>query len=373
MVYWRFFVEKNMLEEMKLRKFAMFEQADFCFAAGLNVMVGENGSGKTHAMKAAYAVMAAGFEEGRRARGGASARATPTKAAMRRVFADKLVGVFRCETLGRLVRRGQGRGRCGMAFLFDHAALNCQLSFAASSQSEVAIEDLGDAWPEKAPVFFPSRELLTLHPADFLSVYGAYPASFDQIYLDLCKLLIDPARAGPEGDEARRFLQPLEAAMGGRVVCDRYSKRFYLQKKGGRVEMPMVAEGVGKLAMLAHLIASGALFGKGVFFWDEPEANLNPRLIKVAAETLCLLCRAGMQVFVATHSLFLLKELEVLYHREAYKAVDRAYFGLRREEDGTVVACAKKLVDLPTLVMLDEEMKQSNEYMREEMKARMAG
>ena len=41
------------------------------------------------------------------------------------------------------------------------------------------------------------------------------------------------------------------------------------------MEMPLVAEGWRKLAMLVRLIATGSLLDKGCLFWDEPESNLN--------------------------------------------------------------------------------------------------
>ena len=100
--------------------------------------------------------------------------------------------------------------------------------------------------------------------------------------------------------------------MGGKVELDA-NGRFYLKTSGqGRIEMPLVAEGIRKLAMLARLIATGSLLGSGYLFWDEPEANLNPRLIKSVATAILCLARNGIQVFVATHSLFLLRELEIL-------------------------------------------------------------
>ncbi len=100
--------------------------------------------------------------------------------------------------------------------------------------------------------------------------------------------------------------------MGGKVELDK-NGRFYLNINGqGRMEMPLVAEGLRKLAMLAHLIATGSLLDKGYLFWDEPETNLNPRLIKQVARTILFLGQNGIQIFMATHSLFLLRELAIL-------------------------------------------------------------
>ena len=64
-------------------------EADFEFAPGLNVIVGENGAGKSHVLKAAYTVAAVS------ARGEKdSGSPTPTKSYLETAIAKKLRGVF---------------------------------------------------------------------------------------------------------------------------------------------------------------------------------------------------------------------------------------------------------------------------------------
>jgi predicted ATP-dependent endonuclease of OLD family len=46
-----------MLTHLKLKNFTAFTEADFEFCEGLNVIIGENGTGKTHVLKAAYAAI----------------------------------------------------------------------------------------------------------------------------------------------------------------------------------------------------------------------------------------------------------------------------------------------------------------------------
>lgn len=69
------------------------------------------------------------------------------------------------------------------------------------------------------------------------------------------------------------------------------------------MEMPLVAEGWRKLAMLYRLIATGSLLDEGAIFWDEPEANLNPKLIREVARAILGVCEAGVQAIIATHRL----------------------------------------------------------------------
>ena len=48
-----------MLKSLELENFTVFPVAEFTFGKNLNVFVGENGSGKTHLLKAAYSAVAA--------------------------------------------------------------------------------------------------------------------------------------------------------------------------------------------------------------------------------------------------------------------------------------------------------------------------
>lgn len=51
----------------------------------------------------------------------------------------------------------------------------------------------------------------------------------------------------------------------------------------------LVAEGLRKIALLWQLIKNGTLEKGSVLFWDEPEANINPKYIPVLAELLIML------------------------------------------------------------------------------------
>ena len=79
-----------MIRSLKVKNFTAFPEAHLDFAEGLNVIVGENATGKTHLLKLPYAVMAASAEEGRKRDG-----RQPTKALLQTRVAEKIVNVFR--------------------------------------------------------------------------------------------------------------------------------------------------------------------------------------------------------------------------------------------------------------------------------------
>jgi energy-coupling factor transporter ATP-binding protein EcfA2 len=349
-----------MIRSLHVKNFTVFSEADFKFGKHLNVIVGENGAGKTHVLKLAYSILATSWEAGRKPNA-----APPSKTALQTHLAEKLVNVFRPEALGRLARRRQGRERCDVRMWCANPDWRIFFDFATPSKSEVALTITPKTWVDAAPAYLPTRELLTIYPG-FVSIYENHYLEFEETWRDTCLLLGAPLKRGVKERRAQELLAPLEDAMGGRIELDK-NGRFYLRSASGRLEMPLVAEGLRKLGMIARLIATGALLDKGYLFWDEPEANLNPKLIKQIARTILHIANNGIQVFIATHSLFLLRALYILQAGD-YADLDARYFGLHFEDDGSVSVDQGPSVDeIGDITALDEQLAQSDEYMALEL------
>jgi energy-coupling factor transporter ATP-binding protein EcfA2 len=345
-----------MLKKMRIKNLTVFADAELDFGENLNVIVGENGAGKTHLLKMAYCAMATSWEEGRK-----PSPSTPTKTLLQTRLADKLVNVFRPEALGRLAKRRQGRERCDIALSYFRPELDMAFGFATNSKSEVSIDKLPQQWLDTAPAYLPTRELLTIYP-NFVAVYEGHYLEFEETWRDTCLLLGKPLQKGPTEKRIRALLKSLEEAMQGSIELDR-NGRFYLNNGSGRMEMPLVAEGLRKLGMLSRLIATGALLDKGCLFWDEPEANLNPRLIRELANTIVELSRGGIQVFIATHSLFLLREIEIVLSTCQPQSTDTRFFGLHAGADGVSVMQGPTIDDIGDIAALEESLRQSDRYL----------
>lgn len=342
-----------MLKQASFKNLTTLPNETLVFAPGLNVVVAENGCGKTHLLKAIYALLAV------------NAGKDLTKESLKKSYADKLMGVFRPESLGRLVKRKQGSGRegCEVALTMVDTQQSCEISFASQASSYVKIEHAPSLGLSLPPVYLPTRELVTLCPW-FINLYDNYHLEFEETWRDTCSLLGAPSVKGPRELVVAKLMQPLEEAMGGKVFIEPNTGRFYLHQPGQKLEMTLVAEGLRKLAMLARLISTGVLLEQGYLFWDEPEANLNPKLIKTLARVILSLAAQGIQIFIASHSLFLLRELEILARDEKeYADVARRYFGLSMGEEGTVLEQSDQLEDIQTLVLLDEELGQADRYL----------
>lgn len=344
-----------MLRSATFQSFTTVPDGELQFAEGLNVIIGENGVGKSHVLKALYAMLKvqAGRPE------------DLTKAILERAYADKLARVMRPESLGRLVKRKQGRDRCKIRLDMASTKASSEIGFATNAKTHVDVKRLPESVLELSPVYLPTRELITLCPW-FVPLYDNYHLEFEETWRDTVSLLGAPSVKGPREKRAAALLQPLEKALGGKVTLDAKSGRFYLQVPGeGRMEMPLVAEGLRKFAMLARLVSTGSLLDKGYLFWDEPETNLNPRLMRIVARSIVDLAAHGIQVFVATHSLFLMREFEIEFDARVKKGsvVPSRFFGLRPSDKGVQLDQSAMLSEIGAIAALEESLSQSDRYM----------
>ena len=99
-------------------------------------------------------------------------------------------------------------------------------------------------------------------------------------------------------------------AIGGRVILTEMGDLAFHE---GKENYPLsaTATGVANLGILALLIERKVLDKKTLIFIDEPEAHLHPAWQAVMAEALFELARQGARVVIATHSMDILKWLEV--------------------------------------------------------------
>ena len=305
------------LTSLQLQNFTAFAKLDLAFSPGVNILVGANGTGKTHVMKVCYAAC--------------DVSRTQMK------FADKLVRVFlpSGRSLGRLVHRRQGTARGSVVVNRDDLTLRDGLTlrtefpnraFSPSTKGEAA-------WMKSAmeSVYIPVKEMLSNAPG-FLPLYFAREIHFEEIYADiLLRAYTDPLR-GPADSARRKMLQQLEKAVGGKVRAR--GQEFFLRNKQGRLEFTLLAEGVRKLGLLWLLVQNGTLRDSSVLFWDEPETNLNPTLFGVVVDVLLELQRQGVQVFLATHNYVVLKEFDL----RMQKSDNVLFHSFYRTEEGEI-AC----------------------------------
>lgn len=303
------------LTKIEVENFTVFDKIVIPFGEGLNVLVGENGMGKTHIMKIIYAACQASKHDVS--------------------FPQKTVMLFRPEqsSIARLVNRNKNGNDTAMISVESDTA-KIGMIFSTKTRKWDAEIRTEEKWEKQmshlSSVFIPAKEILS-NAWNLDAAVKMGNVEFDDTYLDIIAAAKIDISRGNDSLVRKQYLDILQKITTGRVAL--HDNRFYL-KPGtqAKLEFNLVAEGLRKIALLWQLIKNGTLEKGAILFWDEPEANINPKYIPVLAELLIMLEREGVQIFVSTHDYFLSKYIEVKRREDT----NVQYVSLFKDEDNKV-------------------------------------
>ena len=291
------------IKKLTLNNFMLFENAEIDWGKNINVICGENSTGKTTLLKVMYSVLKPLSKGNKEA---------INKEMEEQLFVNKLQGVFRPDgmKIGRLVSRKQGSNRTDFEVLLDK---NQKITMGFGNRQENHADIKIDASKFSGTydvIYIPTKEMIST-TEHFASLYEEYHIDFEEMYYDLAKLLDRPLSKGPNTNEQNEVLKSFEEIMKGQIV--QRDKKFYLKVRGeGEFEMGLLSDGYRKLAMIVYLILSGSMNKNTILFWDEPETNMNPKTIRPIVQALVALAKMGVQIFVTTHDYFVQQEFNML-------------------------------------------------------------
>jgi hypothetical protein len=308
---------------LTLKNFTCFRDASFDFVPGVNVLVGENGTGKTHVLKVLHHMQV----EARRNRWKPEA---PTRHDL--LEAEFGADIERRDFITTPISTGQK----------SIAEVGAELEGKRYEWS-VDIDDEGtvlhtalsrapiaDSVPIPRAVLIPATDMLA-HTRRFMSTYDEFNIDFDRTERDIVGLLLSPEKRNVE-----ELGIDIVKLTGGRVLdIQEEDERFYIVTSAGRINAKLASYGHQKLAAFVVLYRNGWIRPGSILLWDEPEANVGPGLTTGLIHSILDVARAGAQVIFATHSYFLLKELDL----EARKDEVR-FFGLKDNGEGVIVRSA---------------------------------
>ena len=256
------------------------------FSDGINVLIGENGVGKTTILKMIYAATQWSMEETNEGK---------TKRLLQ-FFSNNLKD---SDTLKNTENK---EDYCYYKVSDGTHSFEDSLSHRGIFNYEQWIG------LNIASIFIPTTEMLS-HAKGFLAMNQKYNMPFDGTQIDIIvNASLPETREIPS--VMNRILDKISAVIDGTVILE--NDTFYVLKKNGqKVDFSLEAEGLRKLGLLWKLIRNGLLEKGTILLWDEPEANLNPELYPLVVEILLELQKNGVQIFVATHSYNFAKYLEI--------------------------------------------------------------
>jgi AAA15 family ATPase/GTPase len=326
-----------MIENIKLRNFTAFNKLDIPLSPKINIIIGENGTGKTHLLKIAYALAWAALTQQR----------FPNSNEQERIqkLTEKFIGIFKPldDKLGKLYRDGAIReGDTEQASMAISFSFDQNLAFTLYHNSRMLqIEkwkinepSAVNNWAESEPVFIPTKEMLSFM-LGFGGLFDKFQLSFDELFRELYTLLELPTlRTDKLPAKSKWAIQEIEKICGGSFIYYGGGKVTF-KTATNEFSANVMAEGFRKIGILARLLETGAIYpgSSGPLFWDEPETNFNPKLLKLLVEILLELSRNGQQIILATHDYVLLKWFDLLMDKDTD---DISFHALFRDENGNI-------------------------------------
>ena len=320
-----------MITKLHLKNFTAFTELAIDFSPGINIVIGENGTGKTQLLKSIFALC------------GPEAHAEQAG----EQIARKLCRLYHplIEQVGELRRAGT-RGEALLSATFASGQKLTARFNGIATVAKVSIGQSGEAAPA---IFIPTKEVLSLTRG--LTAEQPHQATieriFDDGYLDLAcqlikegaddldtKVLLDPRLAsivpilanliggryelhnGRFCFQAGAYIEKLGTSSAATKAAQSFQNSIqrFVPTKAPLLSSSMTAEGFRKIGVLQRLLCNGSLNPgtTGPLLWDEPESNLNPKLMKDLVLALLELARNGQQLILATHDYVLLKWFDLL-------------------------------------------------------------
>lgn len=313
------------IKKLTLNNFMAFENAEIDWSDNINIICGENSTGKTTLLKVMYSMIKP-LSNG--------SKDNLTKEMEEQLFVKKIQGVFRPDEMkiGRLVSRKRGSNRTDFSVeLEKKQKISVGFGNRQENHADISIEK-NMKMKKYDIIYIPTKEMIST-VEHFVSLYDEYHIDFEEMYYDLAKLLDRPLSKGPNTIEQKQVLSNLEDIMKGQIV--QKNKKFYFKIKGeGEFEMGLLSDGYRKLSMIIYMILSGSLNKNTILFWDEPETNMNPKMIRPIVQAMVALAQMGVQIFVSTHDYFIQQEFNMItaYPELNPEKLDIRFVSLFRDE-----------------------------------------
>jgi len=322
------------IQKLTVENFTVFDKMEIEFCKGVNVFIGENGTGKTHLLKMLYSF---------------SVSTSDPDANREIYFMSSLTDSFGVTSDNELISKSLDNSQVASIYLKSDEG-DCQFeiypSQAVCHQNDSGIKGLSP------PVFIPSKDMLT-HSRGLLTMAKRHSKDmpFDKTLLDIIQNA-ENWKVNEVPKLAKNIVPILEGIINGKII-QQDGDFFVLKSNGDKIRFSCESEGIKKFGLLWQLLMSEIIIENGILLWDEPEANINPKLIPDLVEILLELSRNGVQIFLATHEYNMMK-----YFSMNKKSDDNInFYSLYKTENGVAYECEDDYDLLENNVIIDAEIK----------------
>lgn len=187
---------------------------------------------------------------------------------------------------------------------------NGMLEFTFDEKGIDEIQRLDNIIFVDSPVYLKIRKGLTRSSLSLFASHTnrylrGYPQHVDDLYQYLDSEYIDK----PDFAELSEELQEL---LSGKLVVGKGGDIDYQGQDGHKIPLALTAMGISNIGLIELLIRNNIIRRGSFLIIDEPEAHLHPKWQVVLMDVLYKIARAGANVIVATHSIDMVKKVELL-------------------------------------------------------------
>jgi AAA15 family ATPase/GTPase len=351
---------KKMIKSVILQNFMGYGQFKSQEFGPVNIIIGKNDTGKTGLLKLLYSSCKTIDVYGKRSKN--------EDISFKRLLAEKLTDTYQPgkKGLGELVNKFT-KEKLRVDIEFGHKSLGYEdrLSFSFGESTTNTINDCQENIKSISEnfrcLFIPAKEVLTSLKAIRATRDNLHMPGFDDTYLDLIRALVIPTQKGNVTEELKTVNIKLEDLFEGHIEQS-LEDDFVFKKGNTEFPMQLTAEGVKKIGILTTLIRNRQLNSNSVLFLDEPETTLHPEATRELVEMLMLMAKSGMQIFIATHNYFVLKQMHLSAKRDS---ITTNCYVLNRDRGKSIECSLYHLEkDFPENAISDEAVKMSEEEVK---------
>ena len=315
------------IKNFYIDNFSVFKDTKIEFCEGINVIIGENGSGKTQLLKFLYALHESASVENQNhdVQNNGNVQNSKTKVdnghekrfefiqkCFRPYSLDSLLnhsphffGITAPKTIGKIVLSLTEDIR------YEFLAENKTTTSGAASVTMAHFTSTINNTHSNQSVFIPAKEMLTHSTLFNMNEKYKDQMPYDYTYLKIIEL----ARrwiVAETPNIAKSMKEKIEKIVKGEVLV-KEDGSFWMKKYNG-FEIPFSneADGIKKFGLLWQLLMNESITKDTLLFWDEPENSINPKNIPDIVEALLEIQKFGVQVFITTHNYYLARYFDIL-------------------------------------------------------------
>ncbi|QKF58958.1 AAA family ATPase [Aliarcobacter lanthieri] len=190
------------------------------------------------------------------------------------------------------------------------------IDFSFKSKGIVQIQNLKNIVYIDSPAYLKVRKGLESRYRGLLGIkiedekyLKGYPLYLERLYDFLDKrYLYEP--------DFKNLSEELQKLMNGKLNITKSGEIEYLDEKNNSMPLSLTAMGITNIGLIDLLLRNN-IINKGSFLiMDEPEAHLHPKWQVALIDILYKVAQAGANIIIATHSIDMIKAVELLIKKD---------------------------------------------------------